>query len=316
KSARATPSLATLASPPHEGETKCNLPLVRGTPLPKGEPDRAKPQGRRRGGRARRLFVQSRSHVVRGKIALKKSVQVFTGAVLVLFLADRVDAAQLKLLLGGAVTESVRKIGAEFSRKTSHQIDLTTNTSGALQNMLRSGTKADIVIVASSTMDALEKEHLVIPGTRLAVARGLVGVGVRAGAASPDLSSADALKKAVLDARSVSYVDPKVGGTSGTYIAGLFQRLGIAAEMQKKTVFRNQGSEVADAVAKGEAEIGITFTSEMVTNKGVKLAGFLPDSIQIPTKYSAAIPGGAPKTQSTRAFPNEMKSPPAPTACE
>src|SRR5207253_6502385 len=93
-----------------------------------------------------------------------------------------------------------------------------------------------------------------IPGTRFDVARGLVGVGVRAGAASPDLSSVDAFKKAMLAARSVSYVDPKAGGTSGTYIAGLFRRLGIAAEMQKKTVFRNQGSEVADAVAKGRSE--------------------------------------------------------------
>jgi len=158
-------------------------------------------------------------------------------------------------------------------------------------------------------MDALEKEHLVIPGTRFDVARGLVGVGVRAGAASPDLSSSDAFKKAVLAARSVSYVDPKAGGTSGTYIAGLFQRLGIAAEMQKKTVFRNQGSEVADAVAKGEAEIGITFTSEMVTNKGVKLAGFLPDSIQLPTNYSAAIPVGAPNADAARAFLNELKTP-------
>jgi len=240
---------------------------------------------------------------------LKKSVQVLTSAVLVLFLANRADAAQLKLLLGGAVTESVRKIGAEFSRKTSHQIDLTTNTSGALQNMLRSGTKADIVIVASPTMDALEKEHLIIPGSRLDVARGLVGVGVRAGAAPPDLSSADAFKKAVLAARSVSYVDPKAGGTSGTYIAGLFQRLGIAAEMQKKTVFRTQGSEVADAVAKGEAEIGITFTSEMVSNKGVKVAGFLPDSIQLPTNYTAAIPVGAPNADAARTFLNALKAP-------
>ena len=175
--------------------------------------------------------------------------------------------------------------------------------------MLRSGSKADIIIVAANAMDALEKDKLVIPGTRVDVARGLVGVGIRQGAASPDLSSADAFKKAVLAARSVSYVDPKAGGTSGTYIAGLFQRLGIAAEMQKKTVFRNQGSEVADAVAKGEAEIGITFTSEMVPNKGVKLAGFLPESIQLPTIYTAAIPVGAPNADLARAFLKELKTP-------
>jgi molybdate transport system substrate-binding protein len=245
---------------------------------------------------------------------LKKSVQILTSAVLVLFLANRVDAAQLKLMLGGAVTESVKKIGAEFSRKTSNQIDLTSNTSGALQKMLRSGDKADIVILASPAMDALEKEHLLIPGTRFDVARGLIGVGVHTGAASPDLSSVDAFKKAMLAAHSISYVDPKAGGTSGTYVGGLFERLGIAAEMQKKTVFRTQGSEVADAVAKGEAEIGITFTSEMVPNKGVKLAGPLPRNIQLPTNYSVAIPLAAPNPDAARAFLKELKTPQAQAA--
>src|SRR5437773_4478285 len=115
---------------------------------------------------------------------------VLTSALLVVFLASRLDVAQLKLLLGGAVTESVRKVGAEFSHKTSHQIDVTTNTSGALQQMLRSGSKADIIIVAANAMHALEKDKLVIPGTRVDVGRGLVGVGIRQGAASPDLSSA------------------------------------------------------------------------------------------------------------------------------
>jgi molybdate transport system substrate-binding protein len=241
---------------------------------------------------------------------LKKSIQVFT-AVLVMFLADRVEAAQLKLLLGGAVTESVKKIGAEFTRKTSNQIDRTSNTSGALQKMLQSGAKADIVIVASGTMDALEKEHLIMPGTRFDVARGLIGVGIRPSTALPDLSSTDAFKKTLLAARSVSFVDPKSGGTSGTYMAGLLQRMGIAAEMQKKIVFRNQGSEVADAVAKGDAELGITFTSEMAPNKGVKVAGVLPDSIQLPTNYSVAIPAGAPNADAARAFLKELKTPQA-----
>src|SRR5438132_9301187 len=84
--------------------------------------------------------------------------------------------------------------------------------------------------------------------------------------------------------------------------------------MQKKTVFRNQGSEVADAVAKGEAELGVTFTSEMVTNKGVKLAGLPPDSIQLPTNYSAAIPVGAPNADAVRAFLKELKTPAAQAA--
>jgi molybdate transport system substrate-binding protein len=158
-------------------------------------------------------------------------------------------------------------------------------------------------------MDALEKENRIVPGTRVDIARGLIGVGMKPGAKAPDLSSPEAFKKAMLAAKSVSYVDPKAGGTSGTYMAGLFQKMGIAQEMQKKTVFRNQGSEVADAVAKGEAEFGITFTSEMITNKGVKLAGTLPAAIQLPTIYSGAVPIGASSPDAARAFLQAMKAP-------
>jgi molybdate transport system substrate-binding protein len=240
---------------------------------------------------------------------LKKLLLTLTAAITLLFPAGRAEAGQLKLLVGGAMTEPIKKVGADFSRKTSNKLDVTTNTTGALQGMLRAGEKADIIIISAPGMDALEREKLVVPGTRVELARGLIGVGVRAGAASPDLSSADAFKKAILAARSVSYVDPKAGGTSGTYMAGLFQRMGIAEEISKKTVLRNQGSEVADAVAKGEAEIGITFTSELIPNKGVKVAGTLPGTIQLPTNYAAAIPVGASNPDAARAFLKEMKTP-------
>src|SRR3989454_7750102 len=232
---------------------------------------------------------------------MKRPVLMVT-AFLILFAPSRA-AAQLRLLVGGAMAEPVKKVGASFLN------NLTTDTSGALQNKLRSGEKADVIIVSAPAMDALENEDQIVPGTRVDLARGLIGVGMRPGAKAPDLSSPEAFKKAMLAAKSVSYVDPKAGGTSGTYMAGLFQKMGIAQEIQKKTVFRNQGSEVADAVAKGSAEIGITFTSEMVTNKGVKLAGLLPDSIQLPTNYSVAIPVGATHADAAPAFLKQMKNP-------
>jgi molybdate transport system substrate-binding protein len=232
---------------------------------------------------------------------MKKPVLMLT-IVLVLFAPGRA-AAQVKLLVGGAMAEPAKKVGAGFKS------NLTTDTSGALQNKLRSGEKADVIIVSAPAMDALEKENRIVPGTRIDLARGLIGVGMRPGAKAPDLSSPEAFKKAMLGAKSVSYVDPKAGGTSGTYMAGLFQKMGIAQEMQKKTVFRNQGSEVADAVAKGDAEIGITFTSEMIQNKGVKLAGTLPDAIQLPTIYTGAVPMGAPNPDGGRAFLKALKAP-------
>jgi molybdate transport system substrate-binding protein len=241
---------------------------------------------------------------------LKKSVLMFT----LFLLASRAEAAQLKLLIAGALAEPVKKVGEDFSRKNSHKLDFTTDTTGALQNKLRSGEKAEVIIVSAPGMDALEKEKLVVPGTRVELAQGLVGVAVRAGAPALDLSSVGAFKKAMLSARSISYVDPKAGGTTGTYMVGLFQKLGIADEIRKKTVFRNRGYEVADAVAKGEAEVGITFSSELIPNKGVKVTGTLPATIQLPTNYAAAIPAGAANPDLGRAFLRELKTPSAQAA--
>jgi len=219
-----------------------------------------------------------------------------------LFVVPNAKAAQLKIFVGAAMAEPVKEVDGNRS-------SVTTDTSGALQNRLRSGEKADVIIVAATTMDALEKEERIAPGTRIDLARALIGVSMKAGAKVPDLSSVDAFKKAMLGAKSISYVDPNAGGTLGAYIVELFRKMGIADEMQKKTVFRNQASELADAVAKGDAEFGITYRSEMLLNKGVKLAGMLPDAIQRATIYSGAVLAGAPNSDAARAFLKAMTAP-------
>jgi molybdate transport system substrate-binding protein len=150
-------------------------------------------------------------------------------------------------------------------------------------------------------MDTLEKEKRIVAGSRIDLARALIGVGVRAGAASPDLSTPDTFKAALLAAKSVSYVNPASGGTSGTYFEGLLQKMGIADAMKPKIVYRTQGSEVANAVAKGEAEMGITFTSELKPNAGV-MAGTLPAAIQLPTIYSVALVPTPGSADAARAF--------------
>ena len=209
---------------------------------------------------------------------------------------------ELRVFVGGALTRPVQEAGAAFARSSGNTIVYVSDTTGALQKRLAAGEKADLVVVAAPAMDALQKENRVVAGSRIDLARALIGVGVRAGASSPDLSTPDTFKTALLRARSVSYVNPAAGGTSGTYFEGLMQRMGIADAMKAKIVYRTQGSEVADAVAKGEAELGITFTSELQPNKGVKVAGTLPAAIQLPTIYSAAIASAAGNGDAARAF--------------
>jgi molybdate transport system substrate-binding protein len=209
---------------------------------------------------------------------------------------------ELTVFVGGAVTAPVKEAGAAFTRASGNTFVYVSDTTGALQKRLAAGEKADLVVAAAPGLDAMQKENLIVAASRVDLARALIGVGVRAGAPSPDLSTPDTFKAALLKARSVSYVNPAAGGTSGTYFEGLMQRMGIADAMKPKIVYRTQGSEVAAAVAKGDAEFGISFTSELQPNKGVKVAGVLPAAIQLPTIYAAAVTAKAEHGDAARAF--------------
>lgn len=231
-------------------------------------------------------------------------------ALCVLFLPASVLAqAEIRVFVGGAVTAAVREVGASFARSSGNAFVVVSDTTGGLQKRLAGGEKADLIVVAGPAMDTLQKENRVVMGTRVDLARALIGVAVRAGAASPDLSTPDTFKAALLNARSVSYVNPASGGTSGTYFEGLLQRMGIADAMKPKIVYRTQGSAVAEAVAKGEAEIGITFTSELQPNPGVKVAGVLPQAIQLPTIYAGAIVTGASNPDAARGLLRTLAGP-------
>ena len=233
---------------------------------------------------------------------MTKSLRSCVTALAILCPAAAFAQADVKVFSGGAMSEPVKAVGQAFARASKNRITYVVDTTGSLQKKLAAGDKADVIVVTSAAIDALEKANLVVKGTKVDLARGLIGVGVRAGAPSPDLSSTDTFKAALLAAKSVSYVNPASGGTSGTYFEGLLGRMGIAEQMRSKIVYRNQGSEVADAVAKGEAEIGITFTSELAPNTGVKVAGTLPAAVQSPTTYAAALVAGAANEAAGRAY--------------
>ncbi len=220
------------------------------------------------------------------------------------------QGAELKVFVGGAMTETVSKIGAEFARTSGHKLEFVSDTTGALINKLKAGEKADVIVVTETAIDGLQKEGALAEGTRTTLVRALVGVGVRAdGNAAPDLSSVDAFKRSLLAAKSVSYVDPKAGGTSGTYFEGLLARMGIADQMKPEIVYRTQGAGVADAVATGAAELGITFIAELSPNKGVKIAGPLPNEIQLPTNYVAGVLSVSANQDAARAFISAMTAP-------
>jgi molybdate transport system substrate-binding protein len=202
-------------------------------------------------------------------------------------------AAAIKVMSAGAVQSIVTALGAEFERETGNKLELNFNTVGALRDRLAGGEMADLVILSASAIEALEKTGMFVAGSRTDLGRTVTGVAVKEGAAVPDISTPEAFKQALLKARTVAYTDPKAGGSSGTFFAGLLERLGIADAVNKKAVLGKRGYEVAQAIADGRAEIGTTFISEVLPVKGVKVVGPLPGELYNANSYTAAIPAGA-----------------------
>src|SRR5882757_5944013 len=168
---------------------------------------------------------------------LKTSAPAILSAIAIVFGVSHAGAAEMKVLASGAMSHALQEISEDFVHKNGHTLAFTAGTTGVLQDRVRAGEKADLIEVTSAGMDALEKEKLVLPGSRVELARALIGVAVRDGAPLPDISTPEALKQRLLAARSVAYIDPKIGGQAGAAIVGLLKTLGIADEVAKKSTF-------------------------------------------------------------------------------
>jgi molybdate transport system substrate-binding protein len=193
----------------------------------------------------------------------------------------------MKVLSALAVQEVLAGAAADFARKTGHLVDIAFGTMGALQARLGAGETADLAILAVPVMEPLQKKGLLTDRTDLA--RTGIGVVVREGAPRPDIATPEAFVTTLLAARSVALTDPGAGGTAGVYLAGLLERLGIAAAVKPKTVPQRSGFHVAQCVAAGEADIGITLISEIVPVKGASVAGPLPPALQNAVTYAAGV---------------------------
>ena len=178
-------------------------------------------------------------------------------------------------------------------------------TVGNIVNRIEVGENFDLVIASPAALASLAKLGKLEAGIELAQVG--VGVAVREGAAKPDIGSVSAFKQALLAAKSDAYIDPAAGGSSGIYVSGLIDRLGIGAEVRQKAVLV-RGGAAADRVASGEAEIALHQISEILPVKGVVLVGPLPSEIQNYTIYAAAIGAGTREKPSAQALIDLLRS--------
>lgn len=211
------------------------------------------------------------------------------------------EAAEIKILSAGAMKTIVTELGEAFKQETGHTLSMTFDTVGAQSKRLSGGEAADVVVLTDVAIDQLEGQGLVVTGSRVDIARVGVGVAVREGAPRPDISTPDALKQTLLSAKSLVYVDPARGATSGVHFASVLQRLGIADAVKSKTILIPTGF-AAEVVARGEAEVCVHQISEILPVKGVTLVGPLPRELQKVTTYSAALPARAAGNEPAKAF--------------
>jgi molybdate transport system substrate-binding protein len=178
----------------------------------------------------------------------------------------------------------LREIGPQFEHTTGHRLDVTIGVPAQFTKRINAGERFDVLVLSSAYVDGLIKDGKIIAETRTNLGRSGIGVEVRADAPKPDISSVDAFKRALLDAKSIAFL--KEG--SGVYLERLIERLGIAEAIKSK-VTRPEADIVSELVAKGEIEIGMVVMTQILTTPGVQLVGPLPLEVQSYLTFTAGV---------------------------
>jgi molybdate transport system substrate-binding protein len=210
-------------------------------------------------------------------------------------------AAEIKVLTAGAFKQVLLALVPEFEQATGHKVTVENATVGALSKRIEGGEAFDLAVLTPAAVKDLSAKGKFVAGSGQSLARVGVGVVVKEGAPKPDIGSVEAFKQALRAAKSVAYIDPAAGGSSGIYVAGLLDKLGLAAEVKPKAKLIHGGA-VAEHIAKGEAEIGIHQISEILPVKGITLVGPLPAEIQNYTVYAAGLGANAKETEAAKAL--------------
>jgi len=215
--------------------------------------------------------------------------------------AAPVRADELIVFSAGAVRAIVTELSEAFRQETGHAVALSFGTVGVTRGKIASGAPVDVVIMTDTAVDDVIREGGLLAGSRADLARTGMGVGVRDGAPRPDISTPEAFKATLLAAKSLVYVDPAQGATSGIHFKSVLERLGIADAVRAKTQLV-AGGYPAEKVASGEAELVVHQISEIVPVKGGVMIGPLPADLQKVTVYSAGLATRSTHPEAARAF--------------
>jgi molybdate transport system substrate-binding protein len=228
-------------------------------------------------------------------------------AVAALCFCGAVSAAEVRLLAAGATEEIFSELIPAFESATGHKVVATWAGTVDIKKRMAAGEVFDAVIVGSVEVDAFIAQGKVVSGSRVDLMTSGVGIAVRTGAPKPDIRSADALRKTLIDASSIAYST----GPSGVYVAKLLERMGIAEQVKSKVMTAKTGVRVGTMLARGEAEIGFQQVSELIHDSGIEYLGPLPRDLQSITVYSAGIHSRGTQPAAAKALVDFIATPAA-----
>lgn len=203
--------------------------------------------------------------------------------------APAARAADLVVLTAGAFKPVLLDVTAAFEAQAGHRIELSNDTAGGVAARVERGEEIDLVILPVAALDALAARRKILAGAAAPLGKSGIGVVVKAGAPKPDIGTVEAFKAALLAAPSIAYIDPASGGSSGIYLAKLFERLGLTEALRRKSVLV-PGGLAGSRVVNGEAALALQQISELRMVRDAVFVGPLPAAIQNYTVYAGGVP--------------------------
>src|SRR5436309_2733441 len=222
----------------------------------------------------------------------------------VLGVSPSLPAAELRVIAGGSMTASLNALAAPFEIATGHKLSIHFDSTPNIIARVNSGTPFDVVVVPVDVFKDAAAKARFAPGPTVDIARVGYGIIVRAGTPKPDISTPDAFKNALLAAPSVAFLP---ASAAGAYVTKVFERLGISEEMKAKTKAQAAPGQIAPAVAKGEAELGVFLTNVLVA-RGVELVGPFPGELQQELVFTSAVAVDAKEADAAKALIDYLRT--------
>jgi molybdate transport system substrate-binding protein len=215
---------------------------------------------------------------------------------------------EIRVLASNGVKAALEDLGPAFERASGRKVAIRFGLGADLKRRIEAGEPFDLAVLAAAAVEGLAKEGKVDAGSRASVARSGSGLGIRKGAARPDIGTVEAFKRTLLSAKSICWAKE---GASGAYFAGLVERMGIAGEIMAKATLASSGDEVGRLVAEGKCELGVILVNEIMAAPGVVLAGPFPSEVQSYTEFQAAVANGSGNAAVARELVEFLKTPAA-----